>query len=315
MHHHELLAVRGPSGLAVRVSRDLWPEVRGHGATLAPVRQERSPDGPVLLDLAGCRLSDCVSALPAAAWLSGRAAQGGRALWVRCPGPMEFLFRRLAATVWSTSEHSGAAHDGWGLRYDLAACLQQAAWATDDRANPVEAISAAVGCRPAMPSHSPDPAERAVVRESLDGRPLVVLQPRSGSPAKDWPDPKWPNLRARLRDLPGRPLVAAAHSEPLPVDVAALASNYDLGLFWCPVEKLAAWLAEAALIVAPDSLCLHLGAAVGAPALGLFGPLDGREALRWLPSARALQAPRPEGLPALAVLDVLAACREELSHV
>jgi ADP-heptose:LPS heptosyltransferase len=107
-----------------------------------------------------------------------------------------------------------------------------------------------------------------------DGDRLVALNPGAGRPEKRWPIPFFRELAGRLADEArarvlivwgpdeaslAREIVTDLPSRPL------LAPPTDL-------HELAALLERASLTVAGDTGPLHLAAALGRPALGLFGP-------------------------------------------
>jgi hypothetical protein len=296
------LDVLNPAGLRIGASLEDWPGLQAKGFRLPPPCLETgSSADPILLDLLGCGLGDCVAALPAARALSG----GGRQLLVACPPKMAFLFAGLSCRVLGAPPA-----DFTGLRLDCLAALQQEMLYSYEQAPAaplvccaVEVLCETAGVPPAVPV-----LERLPRLPQPGRRPYVVLQPLSASACKDWPLDRWRALAARLTDR-AEALVAVAHKEAVrwPGEITR---SIEASLAGIPVEELAAHLAAADLVVAGDSLCFHLAAAVGTPCVGLFGPTDGAAMGRWYPAAHTIQA-LPD-LPALSVGEVEAACLEEL---
>lgn len=298
--------VFNPWGRRTTVTRERLAWLLKAGFRLPALRTVgEAPDGAVLLDLADCGVGDCCAALAAARWLSD--APDGRPLWVACRASCAFLFAGLAERV-ITGEPPAT---GWGLRLDAAAALQQGALDHADRYSAVELLCELAGAHPAVPCYEPPPADVATARAG--SRPLVLLQPLSSCPAKDWPLECWCALAARLVDGSPPAAVAVTHSGPIDWPDGSLLPDV-LDLCGAPLGRVAAVVAAAALTVAPDSAIFHLSAAVGAPALGLFGPTGGAEHCRWYPQARVIQAEPPDGLAALSVGRVEDVCREMLEE-
>jgi heptosyltransferase III len=100
-----------------------------------------------------------------------------------------------------------------------------------------------------------DPVPR--IRCDVQREDFAVIHPFSGSPAKNWPLP-------RFRELAGwlpRVLWCAGPEEDLPGAV-----RFD------DLYALACWLASARVYIGNDSGISHLAAAVGTPTVALFGP-------------------------------------------
>jgi lipopolysaccharide heptosyltransferase III len=117
-------------------------------------------------------------------------------------------------------------------------------------------------------------ASRVLAGAAVGGRP-IVLHPGSGWPLKNWPARRWRRVAAELaRRWRTRPLVAGTAAEQaLAGEVAErtpaanVAGRLSLG-------ALAAVHRRARVVVTTDSGALHLAAAMGAPAVALFGPGD-----------------------------------------
>ncbi len=114
-------------------------------------------------------------------------------------------------------------------------------------------------------------------------RPVVALQPYSTSTWRDWPARNWRWLGEELvrRGLS----VVSIHSHRGGMgDMPGLVAT---GLEW---RELAALVASADVLAGPDSGLFHLAAAVGTPAVGLFGPTGGGLMARHYPLADFVSA-------------------------
>ncbi len=97
---------------------------------------------------------------------------------------------------------------------------------------------------------------------------------------KQWPDASWRALAAALAER-GLDVVATGGPAPPERDYLDRVWNgadtpvrrMDGALSW---PQLAAWLADAAVYVGPDTSVTHLAAATGCPTVALFGPTDPR---------------------------------------
>ncbi|HET8577315.1 MAG TPA: lipopolysaccharide heptosyltransferase I [Methylomirabilota bacterium] len=131
--------------------------------------------------------------------------------------------------------------------------------------------------------------ERGVKRQDL----LVAINPGAGRESKRWPVSHFRTLAARLASEPGVQLLllwgpdevhmARQIGEGLPVK-AILAPPTDL-------DELASLLRRCALMIANDTGPLHLAAALGTPALGLFGPTRAERNGPYGSHCRGLQSP------------------------
>lgn len=162
-----------------------------------------------------------------------------------------------------------------------------------------------------------DPCPRLELPSSVgalgDG---LALHPGSGSERKNWPEPRWAELLARLAELATREGEAPHHllvggeaegdrlkrlSRPLPPGRFTLACGR-------PLTELAAQLRGCAGFVGHDSGISHLAAAVGLPVLCLWG--ETTESV-WRPRGECVRLLRePGGLARLEVGRVLGALAE-----
>ena len=121
---------------------------------------------------------------------------------------------------------------------------------------------------------------------------FAVIHPFSGSPKKCWPLDRYQAL-ARVIE-PHMPVRwCAGPEEPLP-DAVRIADLYEL----------ACWLATARIYVGNDSGITHLAAAVGTPAVALFGPTDPRI---WAPRGPQVRVIAKPALEEITVDEVVAA--------
>jgi heptosyltransferase III len=131
-------------------------------------------------------------------------------------------------------------------------------------------------------------ARGLLMATGLNGaRRLIVVHPGSGSPVKRWAPDRWGEL---LRTRPTDVAVAVSGSEEestlaeatakcIGGRVASLAGRTSL-------PELAALLAEATVVVGPDSGPLHLAVAVGTPTVHLFGPASAARFGPWGPAGK-----------------------------
>lgn len=154
----------------------------------------------------------------------------------------------------------------------------------------VEILAHLIGARPApMPRLWLDGAARDAARalmgdEGMDSRPVLALAPTANWTGKEWPADRFVAAALALTgdDGPlsgGRVMVLAAPSErpraaPV-VDALARALGCERVIDVIgrtDAQTAGACLARAALLIGNDSGLMHIGAAVGTPTLGLFGP-------------------------------------------
>jgi len=171
-------------------------------------------------------------------------------------------------------------------------------------------------------------ADRELVRKQLEEQDVaryIVLSPGGGWRAKCWPTERFGALCQKIRaDLklscvinygPGEePLVAAVQAAS--GDARPIAYDGDMG-------PLMALLHGAQCIVGGDTGPLHLGIALGAPAVALFGPTDPARNGPYPPQHIVLRSPGAHttygrgdvpdpSLLALSVEDVFNAVRQSL---
>lgn len=138
-------------------------------------------------------------------------------------------------------------------------------------------LAAALGASPAHPALSRlgRLAEDATGElGELVARHPVLLNPGAGHPSKLWPTERFAELARRLKSRTGTaPLVIWGPSERVLAE--EIAANGDATV--APetnLRQLAFLLQNARLLVAADTGPLHLAAAFGTRAVGLFGPTN-----------------------------------------
>ena len=129
--------------------------------------------------------------------------------------------------------------------------------------------------------------QRLFREQGLGAGLLVGLCPTSAyGPAKEWPAEHWAGLARRLKE---RRFSVALFCAPNELErLAPLAREAGAPLLAPSLPGLAACLAACEMVVANDSGPLHLAAAVGARALGLYGPVSPRWSAPLSPRAEAL---------------------------
>jgi lipopolysaccharide heptosyltransferase III len=124
-------------------------------------------------------------------------------------------------------------------------------------------------------------------------RNIAVIHPFSGSPRKNWPLDRFQELAARLTV----PVRWCAGPEEALAGAERLEDLYEL----------ACWLRSASLYVGNDSGITHLAAAVGTPAVAIFGPTDPAV---WAPRGESVTVISGDRLDEIAVDRVCEAARE-----
>jgi heptosyltransferase I len=121
-----------------------------------------------------------------------------------------------------------------------------------------------------------DQAEVQSYLQSAGMNRYIVLSPGGGWRSKCWPAERFGALAQRIRASPG--LRCVVNTGPGEDDLAAALSSVSGAaepLFYKPaLGPLMALLRGAACIVGGDTGPLHLGVALGTPAVALYGPTD-----------------------------------------
>lgn len=170
---------------------------------------------------------------------------------------------------------------------------------------------------PPLPVAWTTPEQDAQAADLLPGGPWLVLGPTANWAGKVWPADRFV-ATARALTAPGAVLAGAriaVIAGPGPVERAMAAPVLDalpgaLDLIGnLDVPASAAVLRRAALYIGNDSGLMHLGAAAGAPVVGVFGTTDAREYAPAGPRAVAVSADGPQGATPMDRLDPEAVLR------
>jgi heptosyltransferase-1 len=122
-----------------------------------------------------------------------------------------------------------------------------------------------------------EPAERwrdELLARTVPGGRFVVIAPSAGWGAKQWPAERYGDVAAELRRAGYATLVNAASAEDALATAVVKASDGAAKVVPCTVTQLVALVRKATLVIAGDTGPLHLGAALGRPVVGLYGPTD-----------------------------------------
>lgn len=135
------------------------------------------------------------------------------------------------------------------------------------------------------------------VRHLVGRRPYVVVHPAASVPARTWSGDRWARAVEALAGTGHDVVVTGAPGDRDLTAAATGSAGRDLG--GCTdVAELAAVLAGASVVVAPNTGPAHLAAAVGRPVVSLFAPVV--SATRWA----------PYGVPCLLLGDQGAPCKD-----
>ena len=170
---------------------------------------------------------------------------------------------------------------------------------------------------PPLPVAWTTPEQEDQAAELLPDGTWLVLGPTANWAGKVWPADRFVAV-ARALTAPGAVLAGArigVIAGPGPVERAMAAPVLDalpgaLDLIGnLDVPASAAVLRRAALYIGNDSGLMHLGAAAGAPVVGVFGTTDAREYAPAGPRAVAVSADGPQGATPMDRLDPEAVLR------
>jgi heptosyltransferase-1 len=124
------------------------------------------------------------------------------------------------------------------------------------------------------------------VRREVGSGAFALLNPGAAWPNKRWPSSRFGEVAAFLRDVRGLPSVVlwGPGEQALAQSVVVFSSGAARCAPPTEVADLVALSRQAALIVSGDTGPLHIAAAVGTPAVALFGPTNPRRNGPWAPA-------------------------------
>jgi len=170
--------------------------------------------------------------------------------------PRGHLREPLAA--WFYSETPDPGPDPHVIRKGLA--LVRAVGAADDRL--------------AFPLDVPQTSAAKAVVEQAGADGYAILNPGAAWPNKRWPPERFGALAAAMRDRIGMPSIVlwGPREESVAASVVAASRGAARIAPRTTITDIASIAKGARLIVSGDTGPLHIAAAVGTPAVGLFGP-------------------------------------------
>ena len=114
------------------------------------------------------------------------------------------------------------------------------------------------------------------VRASIGTARFALINPGAAWPNKQWPPARFGEVAAFLRDVRGVPSVVlwGPGEQPLAEEVASASQGAAQVAPATEIPDLVALSRAAGLIVSGDTGPLHIAAAVGTPAVGLYGPTN-----------------------------------------
>ncbi len=124
------------------------------------------------------------------------------------------------------------------------------------------------------------------------GRPAVALAPGAVGPSKRWPAASYAALAGRLTAEGNAVWVIGGPGErALAAEIVEAAPDHVHDLTGADLRNAILALAAARAAVSNDSGLLHVAAAIGTPAVGIFGPTSPWHWAPLNPIAAAIQAP------------------------
>lgn len=133
-----------------------------------------------------------------------------------------------------------------------------------------------------------DEEAEAWAEENVRARPLLMLAPGGGWGAKRWPVERFAAVAQAMRPQAGDCVVNAATDADDAARQVAAGSDGAARVLGCSVARLVALMRRTDLFVGGDSGPLHLAAALGVPAVAVFGPTDPARNGPWGPGAKVV---------------------------
>jgi lipopolysaccharide heptosyltransferase I len=114
------------------------------------------------------------------------------------------------------------------------------------------------------------------VRDRFVGQPFALINPGAAWPNKRWPPDRFGAVASFLRDVRGVPSLVlwGPGEESLAADVVSASGGAAVQAPATAIHDVVEIARRAELIVSGDTGPLHLAAAVGTPAVAVFGPTD-----------------------------------------
>jgi heptosyltransferase-2 len=130
------------------------------------------------------------------------------------------------------------------------------------------------------------------MRLLANGRPAVALAPGAVGPSKRWPAAAYAALAGRLA-AEGHTVwvIGGPGEQALAAEIVAAAPDYVRDLTGADLRNAILALAAAQAAISNDSGLLHVAAAIGTPAVGIFGPTSPWHWAPLNPIAATIQAP------------------------
>jgi lipopolysaccharide heptosyltransferase I len=134
-----------------------------------------------------------------------------------------------------------------------------------------------------FPIADPDSRALAEVRREIGPGAFAIINPGAAWPNKRWPPSRFGDVAAFLREVRGLPSIVLWGPGEQAVAQAVVAASNGAARSAPPTEvpDLVALSRQAALVVSGDTGPLHIAAAVGTPAVALFGPTNPRRNGPW----------------------------------
>lgn len=187
-------------------------------------------------------------------------------------GSYHQLIRRLECGLLLGFHSPGAALPAAGraLRVDLA---ERPIWR--QYLDLAERLTGSPLPEPEPPLFSCRPEAERMADRVLHGRgdaPVVALAPGAALPEKRWPPSQFRAVTRHLRRVHHALalLVGSPEEQPLADEICEASDAGTLNLMGCTLEEMAALIRRSDLVVANDSVAIHMAAALAVPAVGIY---------------------------------------------